>query len=174
MFSVASKFPKPAEPIRRLTTQRGPAPIPPKGAIRMANTMGVGDNPANTGAALQANLNHSTSTNHNKTGNVFRTVSYRVFDMMSSDLASLFTFTDPNQMLVDFSFCENFNNALQVEEKKNQQNRFVASREPPPVPTLPPRKASFPPTNPLPPTPVQKDKPVQAKSSSAVTNSKPE
>uniref|UniRef100_M4AGN5 phosphoinositide 5-phosphatase n=1 Tax=Xiphophorus maculatus TaxID=8083 RepID=M4AGN5_XIPMA len=32
-------------------------------------------------------------------------------------------------------------NTVKVEEKKNQQNRIVASREPPPVPTLPPRKA---------------------------------
>uniref|UniRef100_A0A3P9P6X7 phosphoinositide 5-phosphatase n=1 Tax=Poecilia reticulata TaxID=8081 RepID=A0A3P9P6X7_POERE len=47
---------------------------------------------------------------------------------------------------------EGLKNPVKVEEKKNQQNRIVASREPPPVPTLPPRKASFPPTNPLPPS----------------------
>uniref|UniRef100_A0A3B3UU48 phosphoinositide 5-phosphatase n=1 Tax=Poecilia latipinna TaxID=48699 RepID=A0A3B3UU48_9TELE len=46
---------------------------------------------------------------------------------------------------------EGLKNPVKVEEKKNQQNRIVASREPPPVPTLPPRKASFPPSNPLPP-----------------------
>uniref|UniRef100_A0A3Q3NRH5 phosphoinositide 5-phosphatase n=1 Tax=Labrus bergylta TaxID=56723 RepID=A0A3Q3NRH5_9LABR len=49
----------------------------------------------------------------------------------------------------DFGFEENFNHALKVEEKKNHQNRLVASREPPPVPPLPPRKASYTPTNPL-------------------------
>lgn len=79
-------------------------------------------------------------------------------------------------MLADFGFEPNFNNALKVEEKKNQQNRFVASREPPPIPSLPPRKASIPPSSPLPPPPIQKDKPVseQAKGSSAVTSTKPE
>uniref|UniRef100_A0A3B3Y085 phosphoinositide 5-phosphatase n=1 Tax=Poecilia mexicana TaxID=48701 RepID=A0A3B3Y085_9TELE len=35
---------------------------------------------------------------------------------------------------------EGLKNPVKVEEKKNQQNRIVASREPPPVPTLPPRK----------------------------------
>uniref|UniRef100_A0AAQ5XHM1 phosphoinositide 5-phosphatase n=1 Tax=Amphiprion ocellaris TaxID=80972 RepID=A0AAQ5XHM1_AMPOC len=54
----------------------------------------------------------------------------------------------------DFGFEDNFNHALKVEEKKNHQNRIVASREPPPVPPLPPRKASFTPTNPLPPAPT--------------------
>lgn len=176
IFSGASKFPKPSGPPRPIP-QRGLAPIPPQGAIKTADTMGGGDNPAQTGAAPQANLNNSTSTNHSTTGNVvFRTVSFEALDPMASDVASAFPFTDPDQMLADFGFYENFNNALQVEEKKNQQNRFVASREPPPVPTLPPRKASFPPTTPLPPTPIQKDKTasVQAKSSSAVMNTKPE
>uniref|UniRef100_A0A3P9HVN9 phosphoinositide 5-phosphatase n=1 Tax=Oryzias latipes TaxID=8090 RepID=A0A3P9HVN9_ORYLA len=35
---------------------------------------------------------------------------------------------------------QNFCHALKVEEKKNHQNRITASREPPPVPSLPPRK----------------------------------
>lgn len=66
----------------------------------------------------------------------------------------------------------NFNH--KVEEKKNHQNRIVASREPPPVPPLPPRKASATPSNPLPPTPVPKDRAasLQAKTNSSVTNSK--
>uniref|UniRef100_A0A3Q3VSB2 phosphoinositide 5-phosphatase n=1 Tax=Mola mola TaxID=94237 RepID=A0A3Q3VSB2_MOLML len=42
----------------------------------------------------------------------------------------------------DFGFEDNFNHSLKVEEKKNNQNRIVASREPPPVPPLPPRKAN--------------------------------
>ncbi|XP_037531653.1 inositol polyphosphate 5-phosphatase OCRL [Nematolebias whitei] len=114
-----------------------------------ALTMGGGENPANTGGAPQA-VNNSTATNHNQ--------------------------TDPVQMLADFGFEPNVNNALKVEEKKNQQNRFVASREPPPIPSLPPRKASIPPSSPLPPPPIQKDKPVsvQAKGSSAVTSTKPD
>uniref|UniRef100_A0A4W6FVF9 phosphoinositide 5-phosphatase n=1 Tax=Lates calcarifer TaxID=8187 RepID=A0A4W6FVF9_LATCA len=46
---------------------------------------------------------------------------------------------DPVQSLAsDFGFEDNFNHALKVEEKKNHQNRIVASREPPPVPPLPP------------------------------------
>ncbi|XP_060904432.1 inositol polyphosphate 5-phosphatase OCRL isoform X1 [Labrus mixtus] len=76
----------------------------------------------------------------------------------------------------DFGFEENFNHALKVEEKKNHQNRLVASREPPPVPPLPPRKASYTPTNPLPPPPVPKDRAVslQAKDNSFNASSKPD
>uniref|UniRef100_A0A8C6K4A4 phosphoinositide 5-phosphatase n=1 Tax=Nothobranchius furzeri TaxID=105023 RepID=A0A8C6K4A4_NOTFU len=68
--------------------------------------------------ALESSLNDSTSTNHNT--------------------------TDPAHMLADFGFEEKFNNTQRVEEKKNKQNRMVASREPPPIPPLPPRKASVP------------------------------
>ncbi|XP_017263815.1 inositol polyphosphate 5-phosphatase OCRL isoform X2 [Kryptolebias marmoratus] len=145
---AASKFPKPKaiNPLNKPAKPaplRGPGPIPPHGAIKTTNTMGGGDNVAKTGGAPQPSLNNSTSANHSK--------------------------TDPVQMLADFGFEENFNNALKVEEKKNQQNRFVASREPPPVPSLPPRKASFPPSTPLPPAPILKDKPVslQAKGDSS-------
>lgn len=84
---------------------------------------------------------------------------------------------DPVQTLAsDFGFEDNFNHALKVEEKKNHQNRIVASREPPPVPPLPPRKASYTPTNPLPPTPVARERAVtaQAKDNSLITNTKPE
>uniref|UniRef100_A0A3Q3C613 phosphoinositide 5-phosphatase n=1 Tax=Haplochromis burtoni TaxID=8153 RepID=A0A3Q3C613_HAPBU len=49
-------------------------------------------------------------------------------------------------LVPDFGF-EN-NHTFQVEEKKNHQNRIVASREPPPLPPLPPRKASSIPSNP--------------------------
>uniref|UniRef100_A0A8C4E6Y8 phosphoinositide 5-phosphatase n=1 Tax=Dicentrarchus labrax TaxID=13489 RepID=A0A8C4E6Y8_DICLA len=42
-------------------------------------------------------------------------------------------FEDPVQSLAsDFGFEDNFNNSLKVEEKKNHQNRIVASRDPPP------------------------------------------
>lgn len=84
-----------------------------------------------------------------------------------------FTFPeDPAQSLAsDFGFEDNFNHTLKVEEKKNHQNRIVASREPPPVPPLPPRKASYTPTNPLPPPPVPKDRAVSLQ---AKDNSKPE
>ncbi|XP_041653294.1 inositol polyphosphate 5-phosphatase OCRL isoform X1 [Cheilinus undulatus] len=76
----------------------------------------------------------------------------------------------------DFGFEENFNHALKVEEKKNHQNRLVASREPPPVPPLPPRKASYAPSNPLPPPPVPKDRAVslQAKDNSFNASTKPD
>ncbi|XP_074505500.1 inositol polyphosphate 5-phosphatase OCRL isoform X4 [Sebastes fasciatus] len=72
---------------------------------------------------------------------------------------------DPVQSLAsDFGFEDNFNHALKVEEKKNHQNRIVAVREPPPVPPLPPRKASYTPSNPLPPTPVPKERAVSLQS----------
>uniref|UniRef100_A0A3Q2XFK8 phosphoinositide 5-phosphatase n=1 Tax=Hippocampus comes TaxID=109280 RepID=A0A3Q2XFK8_HIPCM len=69
----------------------------------------------------------------------------------------------------DFGFEDNFNHTLKVEEKKNHQNRIVASRDPPPVPPLPPRKASFTPTYQLPPAPLPKERAVssQAKDNSA-------
>uniref|UniRef100_A0A3P8NAF8 phosphoinositide 5-phosphatase n=1 Tax=Astatotilapia calliptera TaxID=8154 RepID=A0A3P8NAF8_ASTCA len=63
----------------------------------------------------------------------------------------------PTSSLVpDFGF-EN-NHTFQVEEKKNHQNRIVASREPPPLPPLPPRKASSIPSYPPRPAPVPKDR----------------
>uniref|UniRef100_A0A8D3D7D9 phosphoinositide 5-phosphatase n=1 Tax=Scophthalmus maximus TaxID=52904 RepID=A0A8D3D7D9_SCOMX len=41
---------------------------------------------------------------------------------------------------------------------------MVASREPPPLPPLPPRKASYTPSNPLPPAPVPKERAVSFRS----------
>uniref|UniRef100_A0A672FZI2 phosphoinositide 5-phosphatase n=1 Tax=Salarias fasciatus TaxID=181472 RepID=A0A672FZI2_SALFA len=72
--------------------------------------------------------------------------------MLLFDQFSFFSvFEDPVQSLAsDFGFENTFNHALKVEEKKNHQNRIVAARDPPPVPPLPPRKASFTPTAPLP------------------------
>ncbi|CAI5652603.1 inositol polyphosphate 5-phosphatase OCRL isoform X2 [Oreochromis niloticus] len=92
---------------------------------------------------------------------------------LNNNTPSTLNNTNPIQSLVpDFGF-EN-NHTFQVEEKKNHQNRIVASREPPPVPPLPPRKASSIPSNPLPPAPVPKDRAasLQAKDSSSVTSSK--
>lgn len=87
----------------------------------------------------------------------------------------LIVFEDPVQSLAsDFGFEDNFNHAVRVEEKKNNQNRIVASREPPPVPPLPPRKASYTPSNPLPPPPVAKEKAVSVQANSFVTSTKPE
>ncbi|XP_028271603.1 inositol polyphosphate 5-phosphatase OCRL isoform X2 [Parambassis ranga] len=143
---VQSKLTKPKamEP----TTQRGPVPIPPQRLSRTANAAVSAVNPPKSTSALPLNLNNSTSTNQNNTNPV-------------QSLAS------------DFGFEEHFNNALKVEEKKNHQNRIVASREPPPVPALPPRKASFTPSNPLPPAPIPKERAVsfQAKDNS---NTKPD
>ncbi|KAM4733011.1 inositol polyphosphate 5-phosphatase OCRL isoform 2-T2 [Anableps anableps] len=84
--------------------------------------------------------------------------------------------TAANHNATEYGFGESLKNTVKVEEKKNQQNRIVASREPPPVPTLPPRKASFPPSNPLPPAPVPKDSaaPFQARGSSVIPNTKPD
>ncbi|XP_071313528.1 inositol polyphosphate 5-phosphatase OCRL isoform X2 [Trachinotus anak] len=150
---VESKLTKPKamEPVAP-TTPRGPVPIPPQRANKTVNSVGSeGVNPSKSASALPANLNSITSTNQTK--------------------------TDPVQSLAsDFGFEDNFNHALKVEEKKNHQNRIVASREPPPVPPLPPRKASYTPSNPLPPTPVSKERAVsvQAKDNSLITNTKPD
>lgn len=46
-------------------------------------------------------------------------------------------------LATDFGFGENCNHSLKVEEKKNQQNRIVAQREPP---ALPPRKGLYTPS----------------------------
>uniref|UniRef100_A0A672GJ70 phosphoinositide 5-phosphatase n=1 Tax=Salarias fasciatus TaxID=181472 RepID=A0A672GJ70_SALFA len=86
-------------------------------------------------------------------------------------------FEDPVQSLAsDFGFENTFNHALKVEEKKNHQNRIVAARDPPPVPPLPPRKASFTPTAPLPPAPIPKERAVslQSKDNSVNANSRPD
>uniref|UniRef100_A0A3Q2CG51 phosphoinositide 5-phosphatase n=1 Tax=Cyprinodon variegatus TaxID=28743 RepID=A0A3Q2CG51_CYPVA len=76
----------------------------------------------------------------------------------------------------DYAYVDSLKNTVKVEEKKNQQNRIVASREPPPIPTLPPRKASFPPSNPLPPAPIPKESSaaLQARGSSVIPNTKSE
>ncbi|XP_063350628.1 inositol polyphosphate 5-phosphatase OCRL [Pelmatolapia mariae] len=92
---------------------------------------------------------------------------------LNNNTPSTLNNTNPIQSLVpDFGF-EN-NHTFQVEEKKNHQNRIVASREPPPLPPLPPRKASSIPSNPPRPAPVPKDRAasLQAKDSSSVTSSK--
>ncbi|KAJ8348753.1 hypothetical protein SKAU_G00273420 [Synaphobranchus kaupii] len=49
----------------------------------------------------------------------------------------------PGLTLADLGIEDHVNHTLKVEEKKNQQNRISASREPPPVPPLPPRKGSY-------------------------------
>ncbi|KAM6952283.1 inositol polyphosphate 5-phosphatase OCRL isoform 1-T1 [Lycodopsis pacificus] len=131
---VESKLPKPKamEPLAQ-TALRGEVPIPPQRANKPANYVGSADNPPRSTSALPPNLNNSRSTNQ--------------------------TNTDPVQLLAsDFGFEDNFNH--KVEEKKNHQNRIVAVREPPPVPPLPPRKASYAPSNPLPPTPTPKERAI--------------
>ncbi|KAL2077383.1 hypothetical protein ACEWY4_026887 [Coilia grayii] len=93
------------------------------------------------------------------------------------------TNSDPTLLLAsDFGFEDNFNHALKVEEKKNQQNRGSTtttttttttnttnttgppSRDRLPAPPLPPRKGSYTPSAPLPATPPTRDRgppPVQ-------------
>ncbi|KAM3612029.1 uncharacterized protein V6R79_001276 [Siganus canaliculatus] len=78
---------------------------------------------------------------------------------------------NPVQSLAsDFGFEDNFNHALKVEEKKNHQNRLVASREPPPVP----RKASHTPSNPPPPVPKDRTASLQTKDNSFTASTKPD
>ncbi|KAK2848918.1 hypothetical protein Q5P01_008752 [Channa striata] len=107
-------------------TPRAQVPIPPQRVNKTAKAGGSGENLSKSTSALPPSFNHSTSTNQTSKDSV-------------QSLAS------------DFGFEENFNNALKVEEKKNHQNRIVASREPPPLPPLPPRKISYIPPSPPPP-----------------------
>uniref|UniRef100_A0A672GM68 phosphoinositide 5-phosphatase n=1 Tax=Salarias fasciatus TaxID=181472 RepID=A0A672GM68_SALFA len=132
-------------------SQRGPVPIPPQRATKTANSVGSAVNLPKSTSAQPPKLNNSTSANQNT--------------------------TDPVQSLAsDFGFENTFNHALKVEEKKNHQNRIVAARDPPPVPPLPPRKASFTPTAPLPPAPIPKERAVslQSKDNSVNANSRPD
>ncbi|XP_029917328.1 inositol polyphosphate 5-phosphatase OCRL isoform X2 [Myripristis murdjan] len=145
------KLPKAMEPLVP-APHRGPVPIPPQRANKTANSMVSGANPPKSTSALPLSLNNSTSTD--------QTIQDKV---------------DPAQSLAsDFGFEDNFNHSLKVEEKKNHQNRIVAPREPPPVPPLPPRKGSYIPTNPLPPTPVPKERAtsIQGKDNTSVTPNK--
>ncbi|XP_062416552.1 inositol polyphosphate 5-phosphatase OCRL isoform X4 [Pungitius pungitius] len=128
---VESKLPKP----KAMEPFASTAPTPPQRANKAANSVGSGVNPPKSTNALPPNLNNSRSLNQTKT------------DLVQS-LAS------------DFGFEDQFNQALKVEEKKNHQNRIVAVREPPPIPPLPPRKASYAPSNPLPAVPSPKDRAV--------------
>nr|XP_043895837.1 inositol polyphosphate 5-phosphatase OCRL isoform X1 [Solea senegalensis] len=147
---VQSKVTKPKtmEPLAP-TTPRGPVPIPPQRANKPVNSVGDGLHQSKSTGALPSNLYNSTTTNLKK--------------------------TDPAKSLAsDFGFEENFNHVLKVEEKKNHQNRLVASREPPPVPPLPPRKASYTPTNPLPPAPIPKERAVSIQAKENSLNTKPD
>nr|XP_046261622.1 inositol polyphosphate 5-phosphatase OCRL isoform X2 [Scatophagus argus] len=142
--------PKAMEPLAPKAL-RGPVPFPPQGKNKTANSVGPGAIPPRSIAAQPPNLNN----------------------IMATDQSD----TDPVQTLAsDFGFEDNFNHTLKVEEKKNHQNRIVASRDPPPVPPLPPRKGSYTPSNRMPPLPVAKDRTVslQAKDNSFNTSPKPD
>uniref|UniRef100_A0A8C8G7L9 phosphoinositide 5-phosphatase n=1 Tax=Oncorhynchus tshawytscha TaxID=74940 RepID=A0A8C8G7L9_ONCTS len=127
-------------------------PIPPQRGIHKA----VNSHTKPTGVPPPPpNLNNSSSAN--QTGTADR--------------------QDPALSLaIDFGFEDNFNNSLKVEEKKNQQNGIGPPREAPPVPPLPPRKGSYTPSNPLPPTPIPTSKDrvlsIQAKDAAFITPAK--
>uniref|UniRef100_A0A8C7MKN6 phosphoinositide 5-phosphatase n=1 Tax=Oncorhynchus kisutch TaxID=8019 RepID=A0A8C7MKN6_ONCKI len=127
-------------------------PIPPQRGIHKA----VNSHTKPTGVPPPPpNLNNSSSAN--QTGTADR--------------------QDPALSLaIDFGFEDNFNNSLKVEEKKNQQNGIGPPREAPPVPPLPPRKGSYTPSNPLPPTPLPTSKDrvssIQAKDAAFITPAK--
>ncbi|XP_041846141.1 inositol polyphosphate 5-phosphatase OCRL isoform X2 [Melanotaenia boesemani] len=129
------------------TPHRGPVPIPPHRATKTANTMSPGVSTPKSTSTLNPSVNNGTSTNKNNTGQLLPT---------------------------NVGFDESINHTVKVEEKKNHQNRIVASREPPPVPPLPPRRA-FAPSNPLPPLPdlQERDVSLQARDNS-INNSKPD
>lgn len=180
------------------TAFRGPVPIPPQRGNKNTNAVNSGVNPPKSTTALPPNLNNSMSTNHTYTGilwipfskryrwercekKVARSVSLwfpnkclMLWDWLSG-FSTLLLFKDPAQSLAsDFGFEDNFNLALKVEEKKNHQNRIVASRGPPPVPPLPPRKNSYNASNSQPPPPVPKERVVSLHANSLTTSSKPE
>ncbi|XP_026213254.1 inositol polyphosphate 5-phosphatase OCRL isoform X3 [Anabas testudineus] len=122
--------PKAMEPVAPAIS-RGTVPVPPQRANKTAISVGSGVNPPKSTSALPSKLNNSTSTN--QTNKV-----------------------SAQSLVSDFGFEEHSNHVVKVEEKKNHQNRLVASREPPPVPPLPPRKASYIPANPPPPVPKER------------------
>ncbi|XP_057706424.1 inositol polyphosphate 5-phosphatase OCRL isoform X4 [Corythoichthys intestinalis] len=119
------------DPLAQVPQSRSRVPTPPQRGHKTANCVDSGVNVPTSTSTLPSALNSSATTH--KTNTVH-------------SLAS------------DFGFEDNFNHTLKVEEKKNHQNRIVASRDPPPVPPLPPRKASFTPSYQLPPTPVPKER----------------
>lgn len=165
---------------------RGPVPIPPQRANRNINAVNSGVNPAKPTSTLLPSLNNSMSSNHTSTGTLwklfgkpywtvlFSTVFFVWYFLFSAFQSS--SWKDPAQTLAsDFGFEDNFNHTLKVEEKKNHQNRIVASREPPPVPPLPPRKASYISSNPQPPPPpIPKERVVSLPANSVTSSSKPE
>ncbi|KAM9377004.1 inositol polyphosphate 5-phosphatase OCRL isoform 2-T2 [Pholidichthys leucotaenia] len=135
--------------------QRAPVPIQTQRTKSATNTLGSGVNPPKSNNSLPRSLTNSTTASQNNTSRE----------------------ENPGQSLAsDFGFEDNFNHTLKVEEKKNHQNRLVASRDPPPVPPLPPRKAAFPPSNPLPPAPIPNDRSVslQAKDDNLTNSSRPD
>ncbi|XP_052006114.1 inositol polyphosphate 5-phosphatase OCRL isoform X2 [Xyrauchen texanus] len=73
-----------------------------------------------------------------------------------------------HSLATDFGFKEHFNHSVKVEEKKNQQNRIVAQREPPPVPPLPPRKGTHTPSTNLTAGPTTKERPLPAQNATPV------
>ncbi|XP_030620745.1 inositol polyphosphate 5-phosphatase OCRL isoform X2 [Chanos chanos] len=114
-----SSLPKKMEPVVP-APRPGSVPVPPqRGTSKTASSVApVVSVPKNS---LPVNTNSGSSGNLSNTGPVNSALS----------------------LALDFGFEENFNHSLKVEEKKNQQNRIVAQREPPPVPPLPPRKGSY-------------------------------
>lgn len=125
----------------------GPVPIPPQRGSKNANSVSSGGSQPRKNSSLP-NLNNASTNQTN---------------------------SDPVQSLAsDFGFENSFNNTLKVEEKKNHQNRLVATRDPPPIPPLPPRKASFNPSNPVPPAPVTKDQAVSLQTKDYCTSTKPD
>lgn len=144
---VQPKVSRPAEVMEPLApaASRGPVPIPPQRGSKVSNSVNSGAVQPRKNNSLP-NLNHST------------------VQQIKPDPV--------NALASDFGFENNFNNALKVEEKKNHQNRLVATREPPPVPPLPPRKTSYTPTDSLPPAPVPKDRAVSLQNKELYTNVK--
>ncbi|XP_051504967.1 inositol polyphosphate 5-phosphatase OCRL-like isoform X2 [Myxocyprinus asiaticus] len=98
------------------------------------------------------------------------TSKYTSNNINNSTLAQPLKTDSALSLVTDFGFEENFNHSLKVEEKKNQQNRIIAQREPPPppVPPLPPRKGTHTPSTNLTAGPTTKERPLPTQNATPV------
>ncbi|XP_036380907.1 inositol polyphosphate 5-phosphatase OCRL-like isoform X2 [Megalops cyprinoides] len=102
-------------PRKTMETDSPPPAAPPRGTSKLVSTGGP-----STSGTKTVNANSSTA-------------GHRV----TIDAQG------PGLTLADLGIEDHFSTAQKAEEKKNQQNRAVAPRDPPPVPPLPPRKGSY-------------------------------
>lgn len=158
------------DPLPQISQSGGRVPAPPQRGHKTANYVDSGVNTPTLISTLPPASNTNTTAHHPNAGNKhLKTASNYSLKWSNNAFYIYISDYSAQSLASDFGFEDNFNHTLKVEEKKNHQNRIVASRDPPPVPPLPPRKASFTPTYQLPPAPLPKERAVssQAKDNSA-------